>query len=71
MRISPTGKIEDETTPFTDVLRVIETPVGRVPTVYSKIGDTYAWLNLAGVIAGFVLFRRRSLANVTPLTASS
>lgn len=71
MRISPTGKIEDETEPFTDVLRVIETPVGRVPTVYSKIGDAYAWLNLAGVIAGFVLFRRRVAASVTPPTASS
>ncbi|MCB9746157.1 MAG: apolipoprotein N-acyltransferase [Alphaproteobacteria bacterium] len=42
--VSPTGRITNETEPFTEVIRIIESPVGRVDTVYRHIGDVFAWL---------------------------
>jgi apolipoprotein N-acyltransferase len=44
MHVSPTGHFEYETEPFTEVVRVVETPLGRVQTVYSRVGDLFSWL---------------------------
>lgn len=69
MTISPSGRIDHETIPFTEVARVIEVPVGRVSTVYARIGDVFAALCTA-IAAGVVfrVFRRRP---VTPGAAPS
>ena len=45
----------------TDRLTIVaEIPVQALPTLYSRIGDLFAWLSLAGlvVLIGFAIARR-------------
>ena len=65
LNILPNGDIEHETDPFTHVVRTVDIPVGRIPTVYSRIGDLFAYLCGLMAIVGVVLARRRDPA-VTP-----
>ncbi len=58
MVILPDGRITDETETFTDVARVIEVPVGRVPTIYGMIGDLFPWICVLGTLATAILARR-------------
>ena len=76
MHVSPTGHITNETAPFTEVIRIVETPVGRVDTVYRSIGDAFPWLCVLGSALGIGLARRRSTdpapdPAVTPQVTSS
>jgi len=59
LNILPNGDIEYETEPFTEVVRTIEIPVGRIDTVYSHIGDLFAYLCLIVSLGGAVVARRR------------
>lgn len=75
MHVSPAGDISNETEPFTQVARVVETPVGRVFALYAVIGDLFSYLCLAAV-AGMVLhagwdWRESSKQAVTPKEPSA
>ncbi len=59
MVISPTGHITDETEPFTEVARVVEVPVGRVPTLYARTGPVFPWLCVVVAVAGLGLTASR------------
>ena len=67
MHVDPTGHTTYQTQPFIKVARVLTTPVGRLRTIYSVIGDLFSWLCVL-VMAGTVLHAigdwRRS--SVTP-----
>ena len=60
MHVSPTGHFEYETEPFTEVVRVVETPVGRIDTVYSRVGDLFSWLCVLAAAAGLLETWRRA-----------
>jgi len=64
---SPTGAISNETAAFERVSRVVEVPVGQLPTFYKRFGDWFGWgctlLSLG--LWGFV--RRRSVTPAPPL----
>lgn len=65
---TPTGEISNETAAFERVSRVVEVPVGQLPTLYKKFGDWFGWgctlLSLG--LWGFV--RRRSVTPTPTLT---
>jgi apolipoprotein N-acyltransferase len=64
---TPTGEISNETAAFERVSRVVEVPVGQLPTFYKRFGDWFGWgctlLSLG--LWGFV--RRRSVTPAPPL----
>ena len=67
MHVDPTGYTTNETEPFTRVVRVLTTPVGRIRTIYSIIGDLFSWLCvlvMAGTIIHAIVDWRR--LSVTP-----
>lgn len=68
MHVSPTGHITHETEPFTQVVRVLETPVGRIDTVYRTLGDAFSWLCVLAAALGLGIAWRRP---VTPAPRSS
>lgn len=70
MLISPTGEITEETQPFTEVIQIIETPVGHVETIYQRIGDLFAMLCTFAAVIGGIITARRATA-VTPEQPSS
>ena len=43
MTATPTGKIQNETKPYTEVSRVVEVQVGQISTVYKRFGDWFGW----------------------------
>ena len=51
-----------DTTTSNQNLMIAEMPTSRVPTIYRLMGDTFAWLCVAGTVllAGMGLLRRRS-----------
>lgn len=73
MHVSPTGVITNETVPFTEVIRIVETPIGRVDTIYRHIGDSFAWLcvlaSFCGLFGAYV--RSQGTRAVTPTSRSS
>ncbi|HJN74432.1 MAG TPA: apolipoprotein N-acyltransferase [Myxococcota bacterium] len=73
MHVSPTGEITNETEPFTEVIRIVETPIGRVDTVYRHIGDTFAWLCVLASFCGLFQahVRSRRAGSVTHQQSSS
>jgi apolipoprotein N-acyltransferase len=40
---TPTGEISNETAAFERVSRVVEVPVGQLPTFYKRFGDWFGW----------------------------
>ncbi len=69
MVVSPTGRISDETAPYTEVARVVEVPVGRVSTLYRSTGPVLPWFCvLLSVVAVLTVSRR---APVTPSSTPS
>lgn len=65
---TPTGEISNETAAFERVSRVVEVPVGQLPTLYKRLGDWFGWscLLLSLGLWGFV--RRRSVTPTPTLT---
>lgn len=75
LNILPNGDIEYETAPFTEVVRTIDVPVGRIPTVYSRIGDLFSYACFAVAVFGLIVARGRDRLDdpgvVTPERTSS
>ncbi len=69
MVVWPTGRITDETEPFTEVARVVEVPVGRVPTPYRRTGPVFPWLCVLVSVGAAGIARRRGV--VTPAPTAS
>ncbi|TNE87979.1 MAG: apolipoprotein N-acyltransferase [Deltaproteobacteria bacterium] len=61
MVIEPHGVIHSETRPFERENRVIGVRMKTFPTLYSRLGDWFAWLSAVVAVAGIVIARRRSL----------
>lgn len=70
MLISPTGEITEETKPFTEVIKVIETPAGHIETIYQRIGDIFAFLCTFATVLSLIVAYRRS-TDVTPAPTPS
>jgi apolipoprotein N-acyltransferase len=66
MLILPSGRILEETEPFTDVMRVIEVPVGHIKTVYRTLGDVFPWACTLLVIGAAGFARRRGVTPDAP-----
>ena len=51
--VEPHGAIHYETTPFTEVNRVVDVRLGTVNTVYRRFGDWFVLLCLAGLVTAW------------------
>jgi len=56
--VLPNGRYEHETGVYEEVNRVLEVPYGRVPTIYSRVGDLFPWLCTLGVLIAVLCARR-------------
>ncbi|MCO4746668.1 MAG: apolipoprotein N-acyltransferase [Proteobacteria bacterium] len=61
MVVEPHGVIHSETQPFVRENRVIGVRMKTIPTLYSRLGNWFAWLCLVGSAAGIAVARRRRL----------
>lgn len=61
MVIEPHGVIHSETNPFERENRVTGVRMKTFPTLYSRLGDWFAWLCVAGSLIAFGIARKRRL----------
>jgi apolipoprotein N-acyltransferase len=66
MVVSPSGRITDETEPFTEVARVVEVPVGRISTIYRRTGPVLPWLCVFLALGGVLTASRRAPVTSSP-----
>jgi apolipoprotein N-acyltransferase len=72
MVVLPDGRIQNETAPFTDVVQVIEVPLGTVTTIYSRIGDVFSWICLLAALgsAGVLWRDKRNAKSKSAVTGT-
>lgn len=74
MVVEPHGHIHSETEPFTDVTRIVTVRLGKVPTLYGKLGDWFVALCALGLAGGWLRTRsprREPAARLTDAPAPS